>query len=153
VRRYTLCLALAALAVGVGCSTSPRRGPYNPPRKIDWKDPVSVVRAFFSAKRAGDWQTAYRCCDYEETLSREERDAIKKKWKEECKRWPRDYADTSWIPTGRRYERDAATVAIMVSHRDPITRRLQPTITYEEKLKRYNGKWKITYLLAEESSE
>ena len=153
-RKFLLFSLAALLAVGFGCSRDLRRGiSKRPKRRIDWQDPVSVMRGFLSAKKRGDWQTAYRCCDYDETLPKEERARIKKKWKEECKRWPIEYANTFWIINSQHYRGDAALVTILVSRRDPITHALSPGETYEEKLKRYKDKWKITQLLAAETTE
>jgi len=154
VKRFLLFCIAALLAVGFGCSTAPRRAPdKRPPRKIDWQDPVSVMRGFFHAKKSGDWKTAYRCCDYEETLPKEERERIKKKWKAECKRWPIDYQNTYWIMTAQGYKDDIALVRILVSRRDPITHALKPGETYQEKLKKYKDEWKITDFLASEDDE
>jgi hypothetical protein len=116
---------------------------------MDWRDPVSVMRGFLRAKKRADWRTAYSACDYDETLPREERAKIKKKWKEDCRTWPLEYADTYWEIQGRRFDGETALVRILVSRRDPITRSLQPGEIYEERLKRYKDKWKITNPLAE----
>jgi hypothetical protein len=152
-RKLLPSLVLGFLIIEFGCSTGLKPGPsQRPPRTIDWQDPVSVVRGFLSAKRRADWKTAYRCCDYDQTLPKEEQARIKKKWKAECEKWPADYADTFWAITSRQQEGDVAFVRILYSRRDPITGKLDPAVTYEEKLKKYGDEWKITNLLAEESS-
>ncbi len=153
-RRFPLFCLTALVAVSFGCGTGLRRdsgsrGPW----RVDWQDPVSVMRGFLRAKKAGDWQKAYRCCDYDETLPKEQCRSIKEKWKAECKRWPIDYANTFWIITRQDYRGETAVVRILVSRRDPITRALKRGETYEEELKKYKDKWKITNPLAAETSE
>ena len=154
VKRFLVPLLLLPVIVGLGCSTGlRRRTPKRPPRKIYWDEPVSVVRGFLSAKRTGDWRKAYRCCDYDETLPKPERAGIKKKWKAECKRWPAHYATTFWAITGQDFEGENAAVRILVSRRNPLTGELRPGETYQEILKKYKGKWKITNPLAQKSSQ
>ncbi len=153
-RKLLLWFLTTLLAISFGCTTGLRRETYRrPPRKIDWQDPVSVMRGFLAAKKNGDWRTAYRCCDYDETLPKQEREKIKRKWKEECERWPIDYANTLWIITDRSYDADTAVVRIVVSRRNPITHELNPGETYKEKLKKYKDAWKISGFLAPETPE
>lgn len=102
------------------------------------------MRGFLRAKKNGDWRTAYSACDYDDTLSKQEKASIKKKWKEESKRWPLEYVDIYWQIEDRRFDAETAVVRILVSRRDPITRELRPGEIYEETLKRYKSKWKIT---------
>lgn len=148
-------LSLAILlSMGFGCSIGPDKGfSGRPTRRIDWQDPVSVTRGFFAAKKRGDWKAAYSCCDYEETLPKEERKRIKEKWKAESQRWPIDYRNTFWIMTAQGIKDDVALVRILVSRRDPITHALTPGETYLEKLKKYKGKWKMTSLLPPEEPQ
>ncbi len=103
-----------------------------------------MMRGFHSAKRRGDWRAAYNCCDYDETLSKDKRAEIKKKWKEESKNWPVDYMNTFWVITSSDYDRETARLRILVSRRNPITHALNPGETYEETLKKYKDKWKLT---------
>jgi hypothetical protein len=111
------------------------------------------MRAFHYAKKSGDWRTAYRCCDYDETLPKEARARIKKKWREESRKWPAEYADAYWEITSRDFRDDTAVVRVHAFQRDPITRALRPGDIYEEKLKRYKDKWKITSFLPPETTE
>ncbi len=151
-KRFLLVTFLTLLTLDLGCTRGLKPpASARPKRTIDWQDPVSVMRGFLAAKRAGDWRTAYRCCDYDETLPKEEKARIKKNWKEECKNWPIEYMDTFWAITGRDYVGETASVRILVSHRNPITSELKPGETYEERLKLYNGKWKITNPLPPET--
>jgi hypothetical protein len=153
-RRFALFCLTALLAVSFGCSRGVKRPiGSRAPWRIDWQDPVSVTRGFLRAKKAGDWQKAYRCCDYEETLPKAECKRIKEKWKEEYRRWPIDYANIYWIITRQDYRGQTAVVTILVSRRDPITHELKPGETYQEELKRYKDKWKITNPLVAETSE
>jgi len=151
VKVFSFFMVMVLLASGWGCAgVSRREAPSRPTRRIDWEDHISVMRGFLAAKKRGDWQTAYRCCDYDETLPKEERARIKEKWKEESKTWLVEYANTFWSITGQAYYGETAVVRILVSRRDPITRALTPGEVYQEKLKKYKGKWKITSLLAPE---
>ena len=153
-RTFVLFFLAALLAVGSGCSTSDRRWPdRRPPRRIDWQEPVSVMRGFFAAKKRGDWKSAYLCCDYEETLPKEERATIKKMWKAESGKWAVEYQHTFWIMTAQGYRDDTALVSILVARRDPITHALSPGETYLERLKKYKNKWKVTGFLASEEPE
>ncbi len=153
-KKQMLLVIAVLLTVGFGCSTGlPTQRKARPPRRIDWEDPISVTRGFFAAKKRGDWKTAYRCCDYEETLPREERRRIKARWKAESKEWPVDYRHTFWILSGVADKDGMALVKILVSRRDPITHALRPAETYQEKLKKYKNRWKITSLLPAEEPE
>ncbi len=124
-----------------------------PTRRIDWQDPVSVMRGFFFAKKNGDWMAAYSCCDYEETLPEEETKKIREKWKAESQQWPIDYRNTFWNVTARSFKDDVALVSILVARRDPVTHALTPGETYLAKLKKYKGKWKMTSLLPAEEPQ
>jgi hypothetical protein len=145
VKRLLILVLLPLVLTAAGCTGSrPQPVSRRPPFKIEWQDPVSVMRGFLRAKKTGDWRTAYSACDYEETLPKEMRANIKKKWKEESKRWPLEYADTYWQITERRFDAETAVVRILVSRRNPITGELRPGEMYEETLKKYKDKWKIT---------
>jgi len=111
------------------------------------------MRGFFAAKKRGDWKSAYLCCDYEETLPKEERATIKKMWKAESGKWAVEYQHTFWIMTAQGYRDDTALVSILVARRDPITHALSPGETYLERLKKYKNKWKVTGFLASEEPE
>ena len=144
-KRLLILAFLPLVLAATGCTTGPPPPPYRrPPFKIDWQDPVSVMRGFLRAKKNGDWRTAYNACDYDEALPKQERANIKKKWKEESRRWPLEYADIYWQIEDRRFEDETAIVRILVSRRKPITGELRPGEIYEETLKRYKDKWKIT---------
>jgi hypothetical protein len=150
VRRFLFFAIALLLLTGLGCTPSSPPVPYKrPPFHMDWQDPVSVMRGFLRAKKRGDWQTAYSACDYDQTLPREERAKIKKKWKQDCRKWPLEYADTFWQIENRRFDGETAVLRLLVSRRDPITGKLEPGEIYEERLKQYKGKWKITNPLAE----
>ena len=148
-KRLLVFSAFSALLLGSGCTTGLRGTPSaRPPGIIDWQNPVSVMRGFLSAKKRGDWRTAYRCCDYKETLSKDQQARIKKKWKQESKNWPFEYVNTYWDLTETDYDRATARVRILVYRRDSLTRGLKPGETYEETLKKNKDEWKITSLLA-----
>jgi len=150
VKRFLFLGLIPLILVSFGCTRSFRPPPSRrPPFRIDWQDPVSVMRGFLRAKKRGDWPTAYRACDYDETLAGKERAKIKKRWKEECKKWPLEYADTFWEIRSRHFDSETAVVRILVSRRNPITGELRPGEIYEERLKLYKDKWKITNLLPE----
>lgn len=151
-RSWRISVLFPLVLIAAGCTTGPTHPPYRrPPFRIDWQEPLSVMRGFLRAKKNGDWRTAYSACDYDETLPKPAKADIKKKWKEESKRWPLEYADTYWQIEDRRFDNETAVVRILVSRRNPITGELRPGEIYEETLKKYKDKWKITSPLVESS--
>jgi hypothetical protein len=152
IRRPALTAAvLVALLVAALGGCLPRRSAPKPPEpqpigpvEIDWADPGSVVEGFFDAKKRGDWEKAYSCCDFEEHLGPEEAEKIREEWKQEAPTWPEAYRNTQWYILDVEMRADYALVSVVrVSTIGPGVLDAERT-GFDELCKRYGDCWKIT---------
>ncbi len=146
-------LVLLCLCVGCGRKGTLQGTPAKRKEKIVWKDPESVMKGFFRAKKTGDWKTAYKCSDFKETLSRKEARAVKKEWKKDSVNWVENYANHYWLVLDSTIKGKDAVVTVILTMSTYDDEAHTVTKTYDEILKRYGRKWKITQFPFESSEE
>jgi len=114
------------------------------PIQINWSDPGSVVEGFFDAKKRGDWRKAYDCCDFQERLSAKEAKQIRAEWKNDAPTWPEKHRHSQWIIVDVTIKGDNALVLVAHIQRVGLAREDLKRTGFEELLKLYGDRWKIT---------
>ena len=116
---------------------------YMYPKKVEWDDPVQVLKSYYGAKKRGDWKKAFDICDFGETRSPQEIRQIKEDLKTDSVEWPERYKYHDWRVSKRKMGGETCVLLVteMRSIHDP--KRKAEMRDYEETMKLYGKKWKL----------
>ena len=116
---------------------------YKYPKRVEWKDPENVLKAYYGAKKRGDWKKAFDICDFKEVLPDDKAKKIRKSWEEDSVEWIARYKYHDYYVIEK--ERTADTVTMLVTEFYPAKGGVRNTgqANYRETMKLYEKKWKL----------
>ena len=119
--------------------------PYNYmyPKKVKWDEPKEVLKAFYGAKKRGDWKKAFEICNFNETRNKQEIRRIKEDWKKDSAKWEVRYKFHDWHVSEKKEGKDSFVFFVTEFKSIPDPKKRSKMTDYEETMKLYGKKWKL----------
>ena len=116
---------------------------YKYPQRVEWDDPERVLKAYYGAKKRGDWKKAFEICDFEEVLPKDKAKRIRESWEEDSAEWPSRYKYHDYYVIEK--QRTADTATLLVTEFYPSRGGVKNTAqaNYSEMMRLYGKKWKL----------
>jgi hypothetical protein len=147
--RRILTLAWALIIV-CGC-TGMREQPdhvdpfeYMYPSEVEWDKPDRVLKAFYGAKKRGDWKKAFEICDFNEVLPRKEAKRIRGEWKADSANWEKRYKYRNYYVAVKEQTGTTTLLSVTELYPDRNAKEGVGRADYEETMKLYGKRWKLT---------